>query len=72
MTCGKLTKRLTIAPDIDRQEWMVEHEVLDFNLITNLKLTVLALHNPIMLIAKIAHSHYSVRQIGNFYIGIGL
>ena len=51
---------------------MMQHEIQDLNLITDLKFTVLALRDTIMLVTQILHPYHSVWQIGNFDTGTWL
>ena len=59
-----------MTPDIEHQQGMMQHIVLDFYLIAYLEFAVLAIHNPIMVVTKIPHPHHSVWQIGYLNYGI--
>ena len=48
---------------------MMQHEIQNLNIITDLKFTVQALRNTIMLVTQILHPYHSVWQIGNFDTG---
>ena len=61
-----------MTPDIEHQQGMMQHIVLDFYLIAYLEFAVLALFNPIMVVAKILHPQHSVWQIGYLDYGIWL
>lgn len=51
---------------------MMQHEIQDLHFITDLKFTVLAFRDTIMLVTQILHPYHSVRQIGNFDTGTWL
>ena len=59
-----------MTPYVEHQQGMMQHKILDFHFIAHLEFTVLALHNPIMFVAKILHPHHSVWQIGYLDNGI--
>ena len=59
-----------MTPYVEHQEGMMQHKILDLHLIAHLEFAVLALCNPIMIVAKILHPHHSVWQIGYLDNGI--